>query len=1395
MSASSGTVSIRFDVQGNEQLLKTLITAATGMDKMSASTTKLQGSLGSLGVGNLSPLNNIATSVNNMGTGMGAAEAKVSSFKTKLAGIGSALSQNATSFGVATASIWGVYNAYDSLIKVQIRADTASNKVKTLETSLAALIERRRIAMEKGNLTGEQMNILNEKITNTQLKLNTAQERSADVAQDVQEAWAGFFSTIGPQAVAAAGSIAQLANTFKGSFANTGGVFNTLKNAISGLIPSLSGAKGAALLLAPALGGAVSSGTSLKTVAAGLTAGISPLAGGFKSLAGFITPAALSMGAVSTAAPAAGAGLETLGAGAGVASVGLKGLAITAGALLIPIYAVISAIKDIPDLIGFIKNTAIENDPLAPLQDRLEARKKKIEFSLQPISWNIGSWGTALGNLLNPKIKPELEGELVDINKKLATVKGTAEGLAPTTQNIGQGFTFMGDAVTSAVGPTTNFQQAQQAVVDSGKAYNAALLTGDQALIASTKSKWEADKITLQNAKSNQTAATSYFTLGKGIPIADAAQKQYNQTSTGSITIAQLLSKEKAKLWGYTLSETSGEQGLIAARAHGLDMANQEIEGTKKAVAVKNAHKEVLLAYVQALGLTSNAQNLSLEEINLLKDAYAGDSDALEKLSGTILATSGPLAQQISNFLDAKIAAVDYTQALTDSGIANRLIQQGTLTGIQQADQWFQSLVKNTAQEEVFNSSLADGAAELGINADMLAFSSSKMQELITTIYQTGKKFFEMSYAAASNTKAVADLTNNMDLLDAASLTGLKSANDWAIGMAQSVEATASEHDQLLHLTADMLGLPVPLSLTSDQLKKVMTNFKETGDAAGSLANVVTENLAPAFDLITGLLDAKSFKELGKSLKDLELPKGFLKAGKDVDDAMKPMFNAAHNATKAANAIKLLTGLDLKEGDFKKKLDTVKGALEKLQKVPGTIPAIDNILDQAEHMNRTDFIKHAGSLNMIFDAINQYGFLPDDIASAAIKLFDEENARVDPSGGNAAKGLNAVATSAKAASLEMLGFHKVQNQASINGKPTQAFSIEPTIIKKPSEVTEIEQPKPIVFPPPDLRNILTGVSQAEIMMSEMVKYAAGLTIAFPEPTSDNIITGVSKAQMVSGDLVTYIAGLSMAFPEPIIDAVITAVSEAQIAADAVRTYIAGLTDMAFPAPSIVAVANQSSAAKKAIELVKTFISGSSMKLAFQAPNIVAVANQVSAAKKALDTVKTHIEGLELKFPKPNIDQIKQGVKDAQSEIDKLHGKTVENHVKTVFDNAGGNILNDMKITSAAMGKMFTTNGEQLFRVGDNPGGRETIAIIPHDKPHEIMDKLTKMFPPIISTLRERARRPSMQTISGSIGGGGQRSGPTIVNVTTEVYLFPGSAQFKKYIKTIMLEGMSVMPTA
>lgn len=65
--------------------------------------------------------------------------------------------------------------------------------------------------------------------------------------------------------------------------------------------------------------------------------------------------------------------------------------------------------------------------------------------------------------------------------------------------------------------------------------------------------------------------------------------------------------------------------------------------------------------------------------------------------------------------------------------------------------------------------------------------------------------------------------------------------------------------------------------------------------------------------------------------------------------------------------------------------------------------------------------------------------------------------------------------------------------------------------------------------------------------------------------------------------------------------------------------------------------------------------------------------------------------------------------------------TITTHHIDVNGKAQGGLM------SAASGKFFTTNGPQTVVVGDNPGGRETVAFIPHNNPEPTLAKIANMF--------------------------------------------------------------------
>lgn len=140
-----------------------------------------------------------------------------------------------------------------------------------------------------------------------------------------------------------------------------------------------------------------------------------------------------------------------------------------------------------------------------------------------------------------------------------------------------------------------------------------------------------------------------------------------------------------------------------------------------------------------------------------------------------------------------------------------------------------------------------------------------------------------------------------------------------------------------------------------------------------------------------------------------------------------------------------------------------------------------------------------------------------------------------------------------------------------------------------------------------------------------------------------------------------------------------------------------------------------------------------------------------------------LENLEPQISLQN-DEALDAVQEVEDEIMALEdlNPTVTVTVKTEGAKSEGDFINAAGfakggIVSAARGKMWTAHGEQTFRVGDNVGGVESIAFIPHNDPYPIVDKILERF--------GYGGRGINMGISGSRsfgGGGGGGETPNII---------------------------------
>lgn len=126
-------------------------------------------------------------------------EQKASSAAAKTESLGSALVTAGSSFSAAAASAFSLYQSYDNLEKVQLRSEQASLRSaraqEALKSAQAALNE----LVAAGVTSGEAYEAAKQKVAIAEENARIAAERSRIAQEDVNEAYAQFAITVGPE--------------------------------------------------------------------------------------------------------------------------------------------------------------------------------------------------------------------------------------------------------------------------------------------------------------------------------------------------------------------------------------------------------------------------------------------------------------------------------------------------------------------------------------------------------------------------------------------------------------------------------------------------------------------------------------------------------------------------------------------------------------------------------------------------------------------------------------------------------------------------------------------------------------------------------------------------------------------------------------------------------------------------------------------------------------------------------------------------------------------------------------------------------------------------------------------------------------------------------------------
>src|SRR5688572_15608333 len=157
--------------------------------------------------------------------------------ETRLKALGQAILQNATSFGIFSASVFGIIATLSNLQRQSLSVETQMLREQrantTLRTAQLALNEAR----ERGNVSAERIAVLESRVADARQRTEIETSRTELAQGNYNEAMGAFVTQIVPQLVTAGASGVQMfsgmSKAIKDNNISLGGIISSIKNFIS----------------------------------------------------------------------------------------------------------------------------------------------------------------------------------------------------------------------------------------------------------------------------------------------------------------------------------------------------------------------------------------------------------------------------------------------------------------------------------------------------------------------------------------------------------------------------------------------------------------------------------------------------------------------------------------------------------------------------------------------------------------------------------------------------------------------------------------------------------------------------------------------------------------------------------------------------------------------------------------------------------------------------------------------------------------------------------------------------------------------------------------------------------------------------------------------------------
>ncbi len=247
----------------------------------------------------------------------------------------------------------------------------------------------------------------------------------------------------------------------------------------------------------------------------------------------------------------------------------------------------------------------------------------------------------------------------------------------------------------------------------------------------------------------------------------------------------------------------------------------------------------------------------------------------------------------------------------------------------------------------------------------------------------------QLTISAIDVTASLTNQAQHQFLVNEGMIAGKEAAQSFIENQIAGAAQTKQYNASLLEIV-DTLGIKLPdgMKLTNDQAELVIQSFEQTGSAAGALAAIINDRIAPAVQRLGDVLTAKSWKEFKDAFKGLEFgdtPDKLVKKFQDFDNMVRKINEDGREMQTVFDQMDIMQSLGkLDVKTFSQGLDAMSKQVEHIGKLQGIdVSNITDFIDRVKAMKDPSALVKFHDVFALISADAQNGYTSQELQDIA----------------------------------------------------------------------------------------------------------------------------------------------------------------------------------------------------------------------------------------------------------------------------------------------------------------------------------------------------------------------------------------------------------------------------